>query len=342
MSIAELATESAVVAAPPRIPGLGFAAGFVGIAVLGAVLSGALPVEFSIATVFLFAGPHNWLEARYALGRLPARAGKLRGFFLVSLAGILGLTASFAALSVAQFDDATHIGTAYAAWNTVFVFWVAGLVWMRSRTNPKFDGGWVWPAACLVCAGVWLNPLVLNVALVYLHPLVSLWLLDRELTRSRPRWRRAYRFAVACVPLLLGVLWWRLRDSPDLPGSDWASEGLRNAITNHSGAWYLDGVSTHFLVAAHTFLEMVHYGVWVLLVPLIGMRARPWELRTIPAARRSEAWRRGVSVFLLFGLCVVAVLWVCFRLDYETTRRVYFLVAMLHVLAEVPFLLRMT
>src|SRR5829696_7510714 len=83
--------------APPfRIPGLWFASGFVGIAVLGAVLSGALPIEFSIATVFLFAGPHNWLEARYALGRLPARAGKLKGFFLVSLTGIIGLTASFA------------------------------------------------------------------------------------------------------------------------------------------------------------------------------------------------------------------------------------------------------
>lgn len=344
MSVAEPAVELPARARRPGLPGVWFAAGFVGIAVLGAVLAGVLPVEFSIATVFLFAGPHNWLEARYALGRLPARAGKLRGFFLVSLTGILGLTASFAALSSGYVDyaDAAHLATAYAAWNTAFVFWVAALVWMRSRTNPKFDGGWVWPLACLLCAGVWLNPLALNVALVYLHPLVALWLLDRELTRSRPAWRRTYRFAVACVPVLLAALWWHLRDSPDLPGSDWASGGLRDAITNHSGAWFLDGVSTHFLVAAHTFLEMVHYGVWVLLIPLIGMRTRPWELHTIPAARRNLAWKRVVSVFLLFGLCVVVVLWVCFRLDYETTRRVYFTVAMLHVLAEVPFLLRMT
>ena len=37
----------------------------------------------------------------------------------------------------------------------------------------------------------------------------------------------------------------------------------------------------------------------------------------------------------------VAVLWVCFGIDYGTTRSVYFTVAMLHVLAEIPFLLRM-
>jgi hypothetical protein len=328
----------------PCVPGLGFAAGFVGIAVVGAVLAGSLPIEFSIATVFLFAGPHNWLEARYALGRLPARAGKLRGFFLVSLTGILGLTATFAAIPAlaAETTDAALVGTAYAMWNTAFVFWVASLVWMRSRTNPRFDGGWVWPAAFLLSAGVWLNPLVLNVALVYLHPLMALWLLDRELTRSRPRWRRTYRVAVACVPLLLLSLWWQLRDSPDLPGSDWASGALQAAIANHSGGWFLTGVSSHFLVAAHTFLEMIHYGVWILLIPLVGMRAAPWQLHTIPAARRGRAWNRGVAAFLAFGLCVVLVLWVCFGLDYTTTRQVYFTVAMLHVLAEVPFLLRMT
>ena len=74
---------------------------------------------------------------------------------------------------------------------------------------------------------------------------------------------------------------------------------------NHSAAWFLGGVSTHFLVAAHTFLEMVHYGVWIVLIPLVGMRSRPWELRTIPAARRNRSWARGVAVLLLFGLLVV-------------------------------------
>jgi hypothetical protein len=322
---------------------LWFAAGFVGIAVLAAVLSGTLPIPVAIATVFLFAGPHNWFEARYALGRIPARAGKLRGFFWVSFTGIIGLTASYAALPWLTEDYTTpaEVGTAYAIWNTAFVFWIASLIWMRSRTNPRFDGGWVWPLACLICAGVWLNPLALNIALVYVHPMMALWLLDRELTRSHIEWRRTYRCVVGCAPLLLLALWWHLRDAPDLPGRDQLTGINTLAIINHSGAWFLEGISKHFLVAAHTFLELVHYGVWVLLIPLIGMRAKPWELHTIPAARRSPTWHRGVSVFLLFGLFVVVTLWICFGLDYETTRRVYFSFAMLHVLAEVPFLLRM-
>lgn len=319
-----------------------FAVGFVALAVGAAALAGALPVAFSLATVFLFAGPHNWFEARYALGRLPARAGKLWGFFAVSAVGILGLSAAYAAIPYFA-----ALGELYATWSTLFLLWVALLVWMRSRTNPRFDGGWVWPLAFLVIAGVWLNPLALPVALIYLHPLMALWLLDRELARSRPRWRRAYWCAVLCVPLLLGVLYGQLHDAPEPGGADGLSLAFApkpvgsETLADHAGAWFLPGVSPHFLIAAHAFLEMVHYGVWVLIIPLIGLRSRPWELKAIPAARRNRNWARGVSAVLLLGALVVVVMWVCFRLDYPTTRHVYFTVAMLHVLAEVPFLLRM-
>ncbi|MGH7227331.1 MAG: hypothetical protein ACRELF_29310 [Gemmataceae bacterium] len=34
------------------------------------------------------------------------------------------------------------------------------------------------------------------------------------------------------------------------------------------------------------------------------------------------------------------VLWGCFLADYTTTRTIYFVVAMAHVYAEAPFLLR--
>jgi hypothetical protein len=267
----------------------------------------------------------------------------LWGFFTVSALGIVGLTVAYAVvpLAVPHIADASLAVGLYSGWSCAFLLWVAALVWMRSRTNPRFDGGWVWPVACLITAGVWLNPLALPVALVYLHPLMALWLLDRELTRSHPQWRRAYRCAVACVPLLLGALWWQLRGAPEPTGATNFAIAFAPALSDHSGAWFLSGVSPHFLVAAHAFLEMVHYGVWVVLIPLIGMRSWPWELKTIPAARRSPKWSRGVAAVLLFGLLIVLTLWVCFGLDYATTRHVYFSVAMLHVLAEVPFLLRM-
>ena len=261
------------------------------------------------------------------------------GFFTLSFIGIVGLTAGFAYIPsyLRNANSVLQAETLYAAWNSGFLIWIATLVWMRSRTNPRFEGGWVWPLAFLLVAGVWMEPFAMSVAAVYLHPLMAFWLLDRELRRSHPTWQPAYHACLLVVPLFLGVLYWQLAESPHLVGDDPVSI----AIQQHAGDWFLKDVSNHFLVAAHTFLETVHYGVWVLLIPLIGYRSRPWELNTIPAARRGGAWRTGVTILLLVGLLVVVVLWSCFLLDYGTTRYVYFVVALVHVLAEVPFLLRM-
>jgi hypothetical protein len=138
------------------------------------------------------------------------------------------------------------------------------------------------------------------------------------------------------LPVFLGAIWWRLADAPPLPGDD----DLTKAISNHAGAFVLPGISSHLLVSTHTFLEMLHYGVWVLAMPLIGLQSAPWQLQKVPLARRGLSWRTGIAVFLACGLGVVAILWAGFLADYPTTRNVYFTVAMLHVLAEVPFLLR--
>lgn len=328
--------------APPipvsRAPGLPLAVGFVTLAVVAAALAGGLPIGLSIAVVFLFAGPHNWLEARYILGRLPARTGKLLPFFLISFAGVVGLTAAFASLHLIPVEEYARRGDVYVAgWCTAFLLWVATLIQMRANTAPKFDAGWVWPLAFGLTAAAWMWPFALPAVLVYLHPCMAFWLLDRELYRSHRHWRPAYRRALLAIPVLLAVLFWTLHAAPDLPETD----PLTEAICRHADSGFLTGLSTHFLVAAHTFLETVHYGVWVLLIPLIGLRSRPWELHAIPAARRNRAWARGVTAVLLFGLFITAVLWAAFLTDYGTTRTIYFTVAFLHVLAEVPFLLRM-
>lgn len=338
------ATLDAPALSPP--PRRGFAVCFVVLALGAAWLSVALPISVAFVAVFLFAGPHNWFELRYALGRLPARTGRLRGFFVISGLGVVGLSGAYATLPflMSRSDLLTELG--FSLWNTAFLFWVALLVWMRSRTNPRFEGGWVWPLACLLTAVVWLSPYTLPLALVFLHPLMALWLLDRELTRSRPEWRRNYRCVVGCVPLAVLAMWWQLRGVPNLPGTDQITLAFgptvrADTLTNHVGASLLPGVSPYFLVATHTFLELVHYGVWVVLMPLIGLRSWPWQMETIPVSRRGQSWSRGVAAILLSGVLLVGVLWVCFGIDYETTRRVYFTVAMLHVLAEIPFLLRM-
>ncbi len=343
MSVAGASTDSP---SHTSHPSWMFASGFAVLVIGSAWLSVALPISVAFAAVFLFAGPHNWFELRYALGRLPARTGKLRGFFVVSGLGIVGLSGAYAALPflMARWGGLDDFGI--SIWSTAFLFWIALLVSMRSHTNPRFDGGWVWPVACLLTALAWLSPYTLPLSLVFLHPLMALWLLDRELARSRPEWRTHYWCVVSCVPLAVLAMWWQLRGVPDLPGTDQITLAFgptvrADTLTQHVGASLLPGVSPYFLVATHTFLELVHYGVWVVLIPLIGLRSWPWQIRKIPVSRRSPTWSRGVAVFLLCGVLLVSVLWVCFGVDYETTRRVYFTVAMLHVLAEVPFLLRM-
>src|ERR1700733_1746287 len=98
----------------------GFIRTALGIASLAALLAGWMPLRFSIVTVFLFAGPHNWLEFRYFLTRLPARWGRLRGFFLLAFAGMIGLTAAMAALQAlaeAGYFDSDVFGYSFAIWD---------------------------------------------------------------------------------------------------------------------------------------------------------------------------------------------------------------------------------
>ena len=183
----------------------------------------------------------------------------------------------------------------------------------------------------------WLVPPILEFGgSVYLHPLMAFWLLDRELRRSRPQWRPAFHLCLATLPLFLGVLWWR--PWPDAGPVDADAYLQRIARTCRNGRTL--PFSPQLLVATHTFLEMLRHGVWVLAIPLIGLRSVPWRVQTVPLARRSPMWRLGVLLFLACSLGVVILLWACFLADYPTTRSVYFTVAIFHVLAEVPFLLR--
>jgi len=318
--------------------GLPLFAGLAVLAIGAALLAGWLPLAFSMATVFLFAGPHNWLEARYFLERLPARAGKLLPFFVLSALGIVGLTVAYPLLPiVAETLGDDFAEPAVALWNTALLAWIGILAFMRANTNPRRDWGWLVPVGFLVLAAAWWRPYHFTLALVYLHPLMALWILDRELGRSQPQWRTAYRCFLAGLPGLILGLCWHLHDAPPLPGND----ALMLRIAQHSGSdWAFPGVSGHMLVAVHTCLEMIHYGVWVFVIPIVGMRTVPWKLETIPAAKRNPMQRWIVAGLLLFGLAMCATLWAGFTLDYLSTRDIYFTVAMLHVLAEVPFLLR--
>src|SRR5690349_13120403 len=75
-----------------------FAAAVVACLLAAAVMASWVPLQVSIVTVFLFAGPHNWFELRYFLLRLPARFGRSRDFFVTAFAGLGVLTISYVSL----------------------------------------------------------------------------------------------------------------------------------------------------------------------------------------------------------------------------------------------------
>lgn len=300
------------------------------VSVLGAALLATwLPLQVSIITVFLFAGPHNWFEFRYFLMRLPARFGKSRKFFVTAFVGIGFLTITYISLPFIYqnvfWPNETWL-VVLASWNTLLLAWLVVLIRLRANQKRKADWSWTVPVLLALAALNWLGPEFFSLAIVYAHPLVALWFLDRQLKRTRPAWVGAYRRCLCALPLILAFMIWQLSQTPALNDDN----GLFWRITQHSGAQLLPQVSSHMLVSVHLFLEMLHYGVWIVALPLAGTGF--WKFETSKSVPR--------KALLVGGVIAVVILWVGFAANYTETRDLYFTIAIAHVLAEAPFLLK--
>ena len=324
----------------PRVRPDVFVVALVASAVASAVLASWLPLQVSIVTVFLFAGPHNWFELRYFLMRLPVRFGRSRNFFITAFTGLGFLTLTYISLPLlyrtASLTEETWL-TIVAGWNTLLLFWLVLLTGLRSRQKRLSDWSWTVPVALTLAALNWLRPDLFSLAIVYVHPLVAFWFLDRHLQRTRPEWLRAYRRCLLLLPLLLGAMVWQLSRTAQLSDDN----GLFWRITQHSGAELLPQVSSHLLVSVHLFLEMLHYAVWIVALPLIGASVKFWDVKKVPLARHPKGFPRLIAALLIIAIAMVVALWLGFSADYATTRDVYFTIAIAHVLAEAPFLLMM-
>ena len=326
-----------------------FAGTLLACAFVSAVFATWLPLQISIVTVFLFAGPHNWFELRYFMTRLPVRFGKSRNFFLTAFGGIFLLTISFISLPLWYNAAATrgwNWPNILAGWNSLLILWIGLLIWMRGKQKLRRDWSWAIPFAFALISLNWLAPQFFSLAIVYLHPLIALWFLDRHLRRTRPELLCSYHRCLYLLPVLLIAMVCYLSKGTALADDN----GLFLRITQHAGAELLPGLSPHMLVAVHVFLEILHYGVWLLALPLIT--AKPlaakskqeltiWGVKSVPLARHPRGFPRLVTVALLLGAVAVVILWFGFSMDYSTTRDIYFTLAIAHVLAEAPFLLRM-
>lgn len=288
------------------------------------------PAAMAVAVVLLGAGPHNWCEARYLMSRMPGRWGPLRAYFLVAMGGVGALTAGFVGLAwVPTGGDLVWL----AVWHTAVIGWVAVLLAVRQRQPPRRDWLWLVPPGLLCLAAAWAAPLWVSVALVYVHPLLALAFLDRELAVRRVPWLPAYRMTLGVLPVAIALIWWTVSTV------EAATLATRPEATQ-AGAFLLPDHLSGAVLATHVFLESLHYLAWIVAIPM-ATGAVPWDLRRVPLSARSAGWRSLLATVLAAGLACVIALWIAFALDYETTRQVYFTVAIAHVLAEVPFLIRL-
>jgi hypothetical protein len=312
---------------------------FVSCCAIAAWLIGAFPLELSIVTIFLFAGVHNLMEFRYFAARMPVRWGRSRTYYSVAIVGVGVLTIGYLALYFSSGnwlwsgDNAAYLSL---SWNTGFIVWIGLLFYLRGK-QKRGDWGWAFPLTLFIAAAAWAAPQYWSLSLVYLHPLVAMWFLERQIRRTKPEWLRAYHICLASIPIFLVASWVLLSGRPNLP----EETRLFWRIAQHAGSEILPGISSHFLVASHVFLESIHYFVWILLIPLVDRRAIPWRLSDVPLFENAKGIPKVFGALLAIGVTAVLVLWVGFSVDYTTTRDVYFAFAIGHVLAEFPFLIKM-
>src|SRR5689334_13385915 len=240
--------------------------------------------------------------------RLPARFGRSRKFFVTAFAGLGFLTVTYVSLPFV-YEHESWSGETWlsvlATWNTLLLAWLAVLIQLRGKqkrprtsvSQRTSDWTWTIPILLALAALNWLGPEFFSLALVYVHPLIALWFLDRQLNRTRPEWLKAYRRCLCLLPVVLAVMIWRLSQTTALADDN----GLFWRITQHSGAQLLPQLSSHMLVSVHLFLEMLHYGVWIVALPLLAPRF--WDFGSQP-----KGFPR--SALLVAGLIVVGILWV--------------------------------
>jgi hypothetical protein len=317
-----------------------FALLFVVFCALSALLIGSFPITASIVTIFLFAGVHNFFEFRYFAARMPLRWGKSKLFYSVGIGGVLLLTSTYLMIFFGSgnwFWSANNWQILVSIWNTAFILWIGTLFYIRGRQKPKTDWAMAFAVAFLFAAFAWILPNHWSLSLVYLHPFVAIYFLERQIRRTKKEWLKSYHFCLLTIPFFVAILYVAFANSPNLAEEN----SLFSRITQHAGSEILPSISSQFLVATHVFLETIHYTVWILLIPLIDKRAIPWKLSEIPLFASREGFPKIVSIALITGLTIVFALWIGFSLDYETTRDVYFAFAIAHVLAEMPFLVKM-
>lgn len=303
-------------------------------AALAGVLVATVPIQVAMVSVLAFAGPHNLLELRYLLGRLPSRLTVFSRYFVVAGAGIAILAGSSIAMSWLGQDGGLPPAVG-PLWHTALIGWIASLALLKRLERPGRSVDLILPISLAAASLAWWAPARFGMAIVFAHPLLALWFLDRELRGRHRRFRPAFHRALLVIPAAVALIWWVV------PAPAAAESPVRDLMVRQTGAWLFGSAASDRLLATHAFLELLHYGVWIGLIPALAIRGPLLNPGGVPVARRGPARRTVAVVAVGVAAAVTVALWIGFGLDYVATRELYFTVAIVHVLAEVPALIRL-
>lgn len=300
-----------------------------------ALLAAGLPAVFSIWTVIIFGVPHNYAEFRYFLAKLPSRFGPLKPFFMTSFVGVLLLFCMEAALAISVDRGWLQPPLSRSllwCWNEALILWILALSVLRYRDITR--GAIVLNAllAAVTTASNCLSPNMFTIVLTYLHPLLGLWIFERELRRSRKSWLPTYHRCLLAVPVVVLAL------ALCLHGTTSDAAAMRLLTLSNLGVAFFPGASPVMFVAVYGFLQMVHYGVWVLAIPIATQSWKRWNINRISAVRNRSRLRMALAAAVGLATLALPAFWLGFKFDYNTTIEIYVIVSLMHVIAEVPFL----
>lgn len=318
-----------------------FAVAIVAAAFCFAGLAGYTPVWFTLITVCVFGGPHNYCEFRYFLSRLPSRFGPLRAFFTTAFAGAIILCLLEIGLTRLYVRNAVSTSAARMAllsWNELLILWMFALSILRYRSRFNSVGSLVTehsPYLAVATAANILSAPGFSLALTYLHPLLGLWVLERELRRTRKSWVKSYHWCLLSIPIALTALICIMSQS----SGDRPSDHLVGALNgNIVGSQLFPNASSSMLLAIFGFLQMVHYGVWVIAIPLANQSWKRWRIDRLPVLTSKPAFRPIVVAVCILGVLAILYFWCGYIVDYDHVNEIYITLATLHAVAEVPFM----
>lgn len=291
-----------------------------------AVALGA-PLWSTALALMAFGVLHNALELRYVGGRFPAL---LQGPYLVLLAGLVTgivVTRLVGSIGGSSWSMRTEIILSYA------LLAAAVLVGCRARVRAR------WPVVALAVLGLavvaslrWPDHHV--VVITHLHnliPLAFLWELSRPMARAaRATFRTAQVGWVFVVPavILSGAFDGMIRrGASDVPGV--GGIGRVAPFTSLPDAW--DTTMGRRFLAVFAFLQLMHFVVWVVVIPRYTPNATATFEQRVPGLRGRRFWAVTLAACAAFAVLFLA--------DYAEGRTAYAALASYHAYLELPILI---